>query len=158
MDRIPASAFFCGAFFLFASAAQAANIEVTQGEVLLSHGAGYQSIHGSAELLVGDMVVAKPDSAARISFADGCTIYLGMGMVFTVEARSPCGSSGAGGAAAKNADVAISGDWSAGTETLAVTDEVQANVTPYLLGAAVVGGIAAAASMLGGDGGPPVSP
>jgi hypothetical protein len=157
MDRIPAGVFFCAAFFLFAAAGQAANIEVTQGEVLLSHGAGYQSIQGSADLLVGDTVVAKPDSAARISFADGCMIYLGMGMVFTVEARSPCGSNGAGRTAAKNA-ATVGGDWSAGTETLAVTDGVQGNLMPYLLGAAAVGGIAVAASTLGGGGGPPVSP
>jgi hypothetical protein len=167
MDRRFAVAFAFAAFLSLMPAAKAATLEISQGEVLLSQGSGYRVVQGAMELQVGDTVVGKPGSAARIIFADGCSIHLRMGMVFTVEGQSPCG----GGAAAKasqahaisppeSEDALDSADnWKAGTTTLAVTDDTQTNIWPYVLGAAVAGGIAAAASTLGGGhNGSPVSP
>jgi hypothetical protein len=167
MDRGFAVAFAFAAFLSLIPAAKATTLEISQGEVLLSQGVGYRVVRGAMELQEGDTVVGKPGSAARIIFADGCSVHLQIGMVFTVEGRSPCG----GGAAAKGwkahaisppeSENALNSadNWKAGTTTLAVTDDTQTNIWPYVLGAAVAGGVAAAASSLGGDnGGSPVSP
>ena len=75
------------------SAAEAASLNVSHGEVLLSRGAGYETVKGPAELLVGDTVLGKPGSAAQIAFADGCTVPLGVGTVFKVGTTSPCQNS-----------------------------------------------------------------
>lgn len=167
MDRRFELALIAVSLVSIGSVASAANLQVLKGEVLLSHGGGYHAVQESAKVLVGDMIVSRPDSSAKIMFPDGCVIYLGMGMVFTVEPQSPCASGGSRpvetGASRVNPEGALStddGGWGAGTETLAVSEEPQTNVMPYLLGAAAIGGIAVAASALGGggDNGPPISP
>ena len=159
MDRRFAIASGFAVFIALVSAAKAANLEITQGEVLLSQGTGYRAVRNSMELQVGDTVVSKPGSAAEITFADGCSVHLQIGMIFTVEEKSPCGTGAAKGSQA-NTDAPDSPDsWKAGTTTSAATDDAQMNIWPYVLGAAVVGGVAAAASTLGGDNsGSPVSP
>ena len=151
-----------------AASASAANLQIQTGEVLLSGGGPYRAIHGSSEVSPGDTLVSRPGSAAKITFADGCVTYLGMGMAFTVEEKSPCatGRSAAvetGSTSPSTSDVTAPGaesGWAEGTETLAVADEQQTNLMPYLLGAAGVGAVAVAASALGGggDNGSPVSP
>ena len=78
------------------STAEAASLNVSHGEVLLSRGAGYETVKGPAELLVGDTVLGKPGSAAQIAFADGCTVPLGVGTVFKVGTTSPCETHSAG--------------------------------------------------------------
>ena len=78
------------------STAEAASLNVSHGEVLLSRGAGYETVKGPAELLVGDTVLGKPGSAAQIAFADGCTVPLGVGTVFKVGTTSPCQPHSAG--------------------------------------------------------------
>jgi hypothetical protein len=159
----------CLVFFLsLASPAECADLEIQQGEVLLSRGTGYHTIRNSTELLAGDTVVSKPGSTAKITFADGCEIYLGMGMIFTVEDRSPCSPDGANAGKAANKQISLSSDqasdltdsWTSGTETSAITEDSQTNISQYLLGAAAVGGIAAGALALGGGGGgsSPISP
>ena len=50
-----------------ASAARAATLTVSNGEVLRSRGPGYESIKGSAEVIAGDTVFGKPGSAGRFS-------------------------------------------------------------------------------------------
>lgn len=159
-----------GALLLMAhvSPSRAASLDVLSGEVLLSRGGAYQSVRGSSEVVAGDTLVSRAGSSAKISFSDGCVTYLGMGMAFTVEAKSPCetGQSSAieTGANANSASNAIpvdaSSGWVEGTETLAVSQAPQTDVMPYLLGAAAVGGVVIAVSALGGGGGdsPPVSP
>lgn len=168
MDRSISAALFAAAVMSLVSAAKAANLQILKGEVLLSHGDGYRAVQAPTEVLVGDTIVSRPDSSAKITFADGCAVYLGMGMVFTVESQSPCGSGRSdqgetGAVPSRNSDETLvggDGGWGAGTETLAASDETQTNVMPYLLGAAAIGGIAVAASTLGGGGddGSPVSP
>lgn len=152
---------------VFASGARAATVEITKGEVLLDRGSGYQAIQRSMALQTGDRVVSRPGSIARVTFADGCTVYLGMGMVFSVTQHSPCGE---GGDIAKDSSwasnagferLSFAGDdgWSAGTETLAIAEDSQVNIWPYVAGGVAIGGIAAAVSTLGGGGdAPPVSP
>jgi hypothetical protein len=167
MNRRFAVAAGIAVFISLVSAAKAANLEITKGEVLLSRGRGYHPIRSSMQLRVGDTVVSKPGGAARITFADGCSIHLELGMVFTVEAASPCVSGAdANPSQANSVFIPDSGEplnsadsWIAGTETLAVTDDSQMNIWPYVLGAAAIGGVAAAASTLGGsNGGSQVSP
>jgi hypothetical protein len=151
----------------FASYAAAANLEIKNGEVLLSRGNGYRAIHASTEIGIGDVVVGRPDSMAQITFADGCVVRLRVGIVFAVEPQSPCQSGrssatdSAVAASTGSSGMTIADDagWGAATETLPVA-ETQADLMPYLLGAAAIGGIAVAASALGGGGDnePPVSP
>ena len=152
---------------VFVPAASAATVEITQGEILLSRGAGYQAIQHSMALQPGDTVVSRPGSIARVTFADGCTVYLGMGMVFTVKRQSPCGEGSdppQETAAARSAEPGQAfspgyDDWSAGTETLAVAEDSQVNIWPYVFGGVAIGGIAAAVSALGGgNDASPVSP
>jgi hypothetical protein len=159
------------AAWLFAtiSTAQAATVTVIQGEALLSHGNGYEAIRGASNLVPGDTVVAKPGSSAKITFSNGCTVFLGMGMVFSVPAEPPCGPDS--GAAPSNPSVTTNvgtqeagalpaKDWSAATQTTLSSAEAPPNVLPYLLGAAAIGGISAAAIGLSGGGGSgtPTSP
>jgi hypothetical protein len=151
-----------------ASAARAATLTVSNGEVLRSRGAGYESIKGSAEVIAGDAVFGKPGSAAQIFFADGCTVSLEVGMVFRVGTESPCALQSAGGGETQHAgslggwgdatDTLPGGDWSAATETSLAADGQAPNIWPYVLGAAALGGAAALAQSSGGGGGPPASP
>ena len=113
------------------SAGEAASLNVSHGEVLLSRGAGYETVKGPAELLVGDTVLGKPGSAAQIAFADGCTVPLGVGTVFKVGTTSPCQTHSAGPGA------------SGVTETPGDEAGEKSHILPYLLGAAAIGGIVA---------------
>jgi hypothetical protein len=152
---------------VFASAARAATVEITKGEVLLDRGNGYHVIQRSMALQPGDRVVSRPGSIAKITFADGCAIYLGMGMVFSVDEYSPCGE---GNEAAKHSSVtrnagseqvvnAENDGWNAGTQILAIAEDSEVNIWPYVVGGVAIGGIAAAVLALGGGGdAPPVSP
>jgi hypothetical protein len=126
----------CSTIFLggFASAVDAASLNVSQGEVLLSRGAGYETVTGSANLRVGDTVLGKPGSEARVIFADGCTVPLGVGTVFRIRTKSPCNDPGGW----KPTVEEYTGDWTNNP------------VLPYLLSAAVIGGIAAVVESGGG--------
>ena len=132
----------CSAISLagLASAAEAASLNVSHGEVLLSRGAGYETVKGPAELLVGDTVLGKPGSAAQIAFADGCTVPLGVGTVFKVGTTSPCQTHSAGpGASGVTETPGDSGWWQ------------NQPVDHYLLGAAAIGGIVAVVLATTGD-------
>ena len=128
-------AIVCSAISLagLTSAAEAASLNVSHGEVLLSRGAGYETVKGPAELLVGDTVLGKPGSAAQIAFADGCTVPLGVGTVFKVGTTSPCQPHSAGPGA------------SGVTETPGDEGPIptKPHILPYVLGAAAIGGIVA---------------
>ena len=119
------------AFAGLISTAEAASLNVSHGEVLLSRGAGYETVKGPAELLVGDTVLGKPGSAAQIAFADGCTVPLGVGTVFKVGTTSPCQPHSAGPGA------------SGVTETPGDEADHKPHILPYVLGAAAIGGIVA---------------
>ena len=107
------------------STAEAASLNVSHGEVLLSRGAGYETVKGPAELLVGDTVLGKPGSAAQLAFADGCTVPLEVGTVFRVGTTSPCTPHSAGPGA------------SGVTETPSDVETAvwYSNIWPYALGA-----------------------
>ncbi|MBL7489255.1 hypothetical protein [Frankia sp. AgW1.1] len=151
---------------LSATSVDAARLTVTRGDALVSHGDGYESVRGGADLSPGDTVVARAGSAAKVTFANGCTVHLGMGIVFSVPAKAPCDGAGAASATPSNVSDGVSEtsaaptqDWSAVTQTTVAPETSQFNVMPYLLGAAAIGGISAAALALNGGGGsPPASP
>ena len=75
--------------------AQAATLAPEKGQVLLNKGDGFQLATGPTEVAVGAQVVANPESKARITFADGCTVDIRPGSVFIVAKQSPCERSGA---------------------------------------------------------------
>jgi hypothetical protein len=166
MDR--SFVIICSAVFLvcLASDANAAALRVSHGEVLLNRGGGYRAVRSTTVLGVGDTVVSKAGSTADIVFADDCRVRLRIGMIFTVGAQSPCELAGVhghnpGAAQLSHTDGAFASaenSWRAGTETLPAVEEAQVNVWPYVLGAAAVGGIAAAASGFGGGDSVPISP
>lgn len=143
------------------SATQAANVSVLKGEALVSRGEGYETLKGSANFGPGDMIVPKAESSVKVTFLNGCSVFLRPGMTFSIPDEPPCGgpSPGAGGSGTlQGADPALVQDWTAATQTTAFS-ATQANFTPYLLGAVAIGGAAAAALALsGGGGGSPTSP
>lgn len=149
-----------------ATSVDAARLTVTRGDALVSHGDGYESVRGGADLSPGDTVVARAGTAAKVTFANGCTVHLGMGIVFSVPAEAPCGAASTASATPSNVSDGVSEtsaaptqDWSAVTQTTVAPETSQFNVMPYLLGAAAIGGISAAALALNGGGGsPPASP
>lgn len=151
---------------LSATSVDAARLTVTRGDALVSHGDGYVSVRGGADLSPGDTVVARAGSAAKVTFANGCTVHLGMGIVFSVPAKAPCGAGSAASATPSNVSGGVSEtaavptqDWSAVTQTTVAPVTSQFNVMPYLLGTAAIGGISAAALALNGGGGSqPASP
>lgn len=129
----------------FASAAEAATVNVSHGEVLLSRGAGYETVKGSTDLLVGDTVLGKPDSAAQIAFADGCTIPLGIGTVFRVGTMSPCKPHSAGPGASGATETPDGGGWKPGWNPGSWNANGWASnpVWPVLITAGAIGGIVA---------------
>lgn len=180
--------------FCFAAAAQAATVAVTQGEVLVSRGDGYEPVRGNAEVLAGDSIVARPGGAAKITFSNGCSVFLAMGMVYSVPAEPPCGVQNASTAVPSSSYPTNTGalgtqtvrggdassaiqtgststpspnNWTPGTQTIPAGDDTPVvaaaeppgtDLTPYLLGAAAVGGVAVAAVTLSGGSGSPTSP
>ena len=142
-------------------AALAANVSVLKGEALVSRGEGYETLKGSANFAPGDTIVPKSGSSVKVTFSNGCTLFLGGGMMFSVPAEPPCGGPSpvsGGSGALQQADPALIQNWTAATQTTAFSTTPM-NFTPYLIGAAAVGGISAAAVALsGGRSGNPTSP
>lgn len=149
---------------LFATGAFGATLKVIQGEALVRRDSGYKAVKGVSDLAPGDTVLAKAGSSAEVTFSDGCTVYLGMGMIFDVPSDPPCGkaSSTSGSPFDSPSDSGAVGtqDWSAATQTAVASGASQVNLMPYLLGATAIGGAAAGAIALsgGGGGGRPASP
>jgi len=128
----------------FSTGVEAASLSLIRGEVLLGRGYGYQTIRQPTDLLIGDTVMVKPNSAAKIMFADGCTLPLSTGTVFRIGVLSPCKPHSAGDGAF--GATATTDGWDP-----VQTEDQKPNYTPYVLGAAAIGGIAAAAAL--GSGG-----
>lgn len=79
------------------SSAFAAQVEPTQGEVLINRGSGFKTLQGPTTADAGDQVVANPGGGALITFADGCKITVEPGAVATIPATSPCKTLGFSG-------------------------------------------------------------
>jgi hypothetical protein len=140
-----------------------ATVSVIQGEAMIRREAGYETVKGSSEVSVGNTVVAKAGSTVKVTFSNGCSLFLGMGMVFDVPAEPPCAGTGNSvtGSTTPTPNQGVQ-DWATATQTVAVAAAPEINIMPYLLGAGVVGGAGAAALAFssggGGGGGTPASP
>lgn len=94
--------------------------------VAISHGEGFRQITGNTDVAVGDSVIASPGGSSKIVFDDGCTEEVKPGEIATVQAASPC-----------NPGAYVAPSHAA---------------RPYIIGAAVVGGVVTAAVLLGQNG------
>ena len=145
-------------FLAMISMAHAASVTVIRGEALVSRGEGYETLKGSANLVAGNTVVPAPGSSVKVTFSNGCAVFLGAGMVFSVPTDPPCGApSTFASSGVQEANAAAAQDWSAVTQTTAF-NATQPNLLPYLLGAVAIGGISAAAVGPSGGNGSPASP
>lgn len=99
---------------LFSAQALAANVASLQGQTLVNTGNGYQQLVGATEAGPGAKVMANPGGQGQVTYPDGCTVTVNPGQVYTIAPVSPCAQ--------------------AGTST----------VSPYAIGAAVIGGAVAA--------------
>jgi hypothetical protein len=77
------------AIFLSTSA-QAATVTAERGDVLVNRGKGFVAVRQAIEVAPGDQVMARPKGIGRVSFADGCSLDVQPGRVFTVSEQSPC--------------------------------------------------------------------
>jgi hypothetical protein len=66
-----------------------ANIQDSQGKVMIDHGQGYVLAALNAGLNVGDRVFVGKDSSAVVAF-EGCTLTIAKPTVFTVGKVAPC--------------------------------------------------------------------
>lgn len=89
----PGVAVLAAAFF--STAAIAATVNSTGGQVLINRGGGYQQVAGATEGNPGDTVVVNPGGSGTIVYPDGCVVDVSPGTVVTIGAQSPC-STGAG--------------------------------------------------------------
>lgn len=100
MSSILVASFFIG---LSTSATYAAGqLDGIEGKVLVNSGSGYVTVAQSATLKVGDRIMVRPGSSAKVTFADGCTVPVKAGSVITIGRTSPCkfkaqGNQGPGG-------------------------------------------------------------
>lgn len=145
---------------LFATEALGATLKVIQGEALVRRDSGYKAVKGVSDLAPGDTVLAKAGSSAEVTFSDGCTVYLGTGMIFDVPSDPPCGKASSASNSPSDSGALGTQDWSAATQTAVAGEGAQVNLMPYLLGATAIGGAAVGAIALsgGGGGGRPASP
>src|ERR1700730_2364827 len=71
-------------------AATSATVQPAQGVVLINYVNGFKQVKKSFKAKVGDSVMVSPDGAAKIAYADGCTVDVQPGAVTTIAALSPC--------------------------------------------------------------------
>lgn len=102
------------------SAAFAATVTSTGGQVLVNQGDGYRQVVGPTEVKPGDSIVVNPGGSGQIVYPDGCNVQIQPGTVTTIAEASPCSTAGTGPGA-----------------------------TTYAIGALIVGGGVGAAVLLG---------
>jgi len=110
----------CG---LLASTSAWATYVLPSGGVAVSHGEGFRQITETTDVTVGDSVIASPGGSAKIVYDDGCTEEVKPGDIATVKPGSPC-----------NPGAYVAPSHAA---------------RPYIIGAAVVGGVVTVAVLLG---------
>jgi hypothetical protein len=87
---------FSAALFVAATAAPtlvlaaSATVQIDQGRVLIDHGSGFQPAQGAVQAAAGTRVMASPDGAARVIYADGCAVNVRPGSIVSVGVKSPC--------------------------------------------------------------------
>jgi hypothetical protein len=91
--RLSPSLFAFGVVLAFGSAASAATVTPEQGEILVNSGSGFKSVKQTLEVSAGDQVMAKPKSAGRVVYSEGCVVRVSPGMVLTIAPKPPCARS-----------------------------------------------------------------
>ncbi len=127
---------------ILGSAAQAATVTVTEDEVFVSSGNGYERVAGTAQVRVGDSVMAGEFGVGQISYANGCAVTVRPGTVVAIESQASC---------------AAAEDWS----TNVVDPASEGLSTGHIhLGVAIAGGVGAGVYALtqGGGDDKPASP
>lgn len=74
----------------FSSAALAATVNVTNGQVLVNKGEGYRQVAGSTQANPGASVVANPGGSGQVVYSDQCIVEVLPGSVYNVAEQSPC--------------------------------------------------------------------
>ena len=75
---------------ILGSAAHAATVRVTEGELFISRGNGYERVAGTAQGHVGDSVMAGEFGVGQITYANGCAVTVRPGTVAAIEAQASC--------------------------------------------------------------------
>jgi len=111
---------------ILGSAAHAATVNVTEGELFVSRGNGYEPVAGTAQVRVGDSIMAGEFGVGQITYANGCAITVRPGTVVAIESQASC----------KAAD-----DWSTNVDPASASASGGLSTGPILLGAAIAGGV-----------------
>jgi hypothetical protein len=114
---------------LLCTAVSAATVDSIKGRILLNRGDGFQVLAAPTTANPGDKVMASPDGSAKLRYADGCVIDIHPKTVVSVGAKSPCTApylAGLGGAPVQEQGFLT-------------------GLTPFVLGAGAIVGIACAA-------------
>jgi hypothetical protein len=75
---------------ILGSAAHAATVTVTEGELFISRGNGYERVAGTAQGRVGDSIMAGEFGVGQITYANGCAVTVRPGTVVAIEAQASC--------------------------------------------------------------------
>jgi hypothetical protein len=67
-----------------------ATIQVIEGTLAIRNGEGFVQVATSAEAPIGSEVMANPKGAGKVVYPDGCEISITPGLLYTVQAVSPC--------------------------------------------------------------------
>lgn len=81
---------FCFWGLLFGSAACAATLRPTGGDVLINHGAGFEHVSGPTNAGVGNSVMVSPGGSAQVVYDDQCTVPIKPGQLVTIAQEAPC--------------------------------------------------------------------
>jgi len=130
---------------ILGSVAHAATVNVTEGELFISRGNGYERVAGTAQVRVGDSIMAGEFGVGQITYANGCAITVRPGTVVAIESQASC----------KAAD-----DWSTNVDPASASASGGLSTGQILLGAAIAGGVGAGVYALtqGGGDDKPASP
>ena len=107
-----------------ATAKKVATVNVVSGQVSINRGEGFKPVVKTTQANVGDQVMVRPDSQAKIVYAEGCAVDVNPGAVVGV---------------AGSCKVATAKPMLAGLEA-PVAAAVAAPIWPYFVGAALIGG------------------
>ncbi len=113
----------------FSCATLASTLQSAQGGVLVNRGGGFVRVAGGEQLKPGDLVMVRPGGNAIVAYSGGCFVNVQVGSVYTVQPENYCQLAGA--------DV---------------------DITPYVVGAGVIGGGIAAGVLLSQGSSTPASP
>ena len=109
---------------ILGSAAHAATVKVTEGELFISRGNGYERVAGTVQGHVGDSVMAGEFGVGQITYANGCAVTVRPGTVVAIEAQASC---------------AATDDWSTNVDPASEG----LSTGQILLGVAIAGGVGA---------------